>query len=82
MNYQRMMCRFPSVLFCSNRWAIADEWHQAFAASELLELVKDRTRLVKITNALNQHWQKRNPVKKMRPTNGSQNEHVAASSNI
>jgi hypothetical protein len=31
-----------------------------FAASELLELVKDRAWLVKMTNAINQHWQKNN----------------------
>jgi hypothetical protein len=35
-----------------------------FAALELLEQMKDRTWLAKITNALNQHWQKRNAVKK------------------
>src|ERR1035438_6302409 len=35
-----------------------------FAASELLEQVKDRTWLAKVTNALNQHWQKRNAAKK------------------
>jgi hypothetical protein len=35
-----------------------------FAASELLEQVQDRTWLAKVTNALNQHWQKRNAAKK------------------
>jgi hypothetical protein len=35
-----------------------------FAASELLELVEDRTWLAMVTNALNQHWQKRNAAKK------------------
>jgi hypothetical protein len=35
-----------------------------FAASELLEQVQDRTWLAKITNALDQHWQKRNAAKK------------------
>ena len=39
-----------------------------FAASELLELVKDRTWLAKVTNALNQHWQRRNAAKKNQPT--------------
>src|ERR1039457_6587648 len=34
-----------------------------FAALELLELVKDRTWLAKVTNALNQHWQKKNAAK-------------------
>jgi hypothetical protein len=36
-----------------------------FAASEVLEHVKDRTWLAKATNALNQHWQKRNASKKI-----------------
>ena len=35
-----------------------------FAASELLELVKDRAWLVKVTNAVNQHWHKQNALKK------------------
>ena len=35
-----------------------------FAASELLEQVQDRTWLAKVTNALNQHWQKRMRVKR------------------
>jgi hypothetical protein len=39
-----------------------------FAASELLELVKDRAWLAKVTNGLNQHWQRRNAAKKNRPT--------------
>ena len=39
-----------------------------FAASELLELVQDRAWLAKVTNAVNQHWQKRNAAKKNRPT--------------
>jgi hypothetical protein len=33
---------------------------------ELLELTKDRGWLAKITNALNQHWQKRNADKRKR----------------
>jgi len=37
-----------------------------FAASELLEQVQDRMWLAKVTNALNQHWQKRNAAKKNR----------------
>jgi hypothetical protein len=40
-----------------------------FAALELLELVEDRTWLAKVTNALNQHWQKKNAAKKNGPTN-------------
>jgi hypothetical protein len=34
------------------------------AASELLEQVEDRPWLAKVTNALNQHWQKKNAAKK------------------
>jgi hypothetical protein len=41
-----------------------------FAASELLELIEDPTWLAKVTNALNQHWQRRNATKKNRPTVG------------
>ncbi|MGA2280776.1 MAG: hypothetical protein ABSG80_10795 [Verrucomicrobiota bacterium] len=50
-----------------------------FAASELLEQVRDRAWLAKVTNALNQHWQKKNAAKKSRPVNSSQNGHVTAS---
>jgi len=39
-----------------------------FAASELLELVQDRAWLAKVTNGLNQHWQKKNAAKRNRPT--------------
>ncbi len=35
-----------------------------FAALELAEQVQDRTWLAKVTNALNQHWQKRNAAKR------------------
>jgi hypothetical protein len=35
-----------------------------FAASELLKQVQDRTWLAKVTNVLNQRWQKRNAAKK------------------
>jgi hypothetical protein len=46
-----------------------------FAASELLEQVQDRTWLAKVTNALNQHWQKRNAGRKNRPADGLPNGH-------
>ncbi len=46
-----------------------------FAASELLEQVKDRSWLAKVTNALNQHWQKRNATKKNCAANGLPNGH-------
>src|ERR1035438_7559791 len=36
-----------------------------FATAELLELVKDKEWLVKITNAVNHHWQKNNAQKKI-----------------
>ena len=35
-----------------------------FAALEVLELVKDRNWLAKVTNAINQHWQRKNEAKK------------------
>ncbi len=35
-----------------------------FAALEVIELGKDRTWLAKVTNALNQHWQKKNAAKR------------------
>jgi hypothetical protein len=34
-----------------------------FAASELIELMKGRIWLAKVTNTLNQHWQKRNALR-------------------
>jgi hypothetical protein len=37
-----------------------------FAASEVLELAKDRSWLARITNTVNQHWQKKNARKKTR----------------
>jgi hypothetical protein len=49
-----------------------------FAASALLEQVEDRTWLAKVTNALNQHWQKKNAAKKNGLVNGSQNDRVMA----
>ena len=41
-----------------------------FAALELLEQVKDRTWLAKVTNALNQHWQKKNGARQNHPATG------------
>jgi hypothetical protein len=38
-----------------------------FATAELLEQVKDKAWLVKVTNAVNQHWQKNNASKKTSP---------------
>ena len=51
-----------------------------FAASELLEQVRDRAWLAKVTNALNQHWQKRNAAKKNWLTRESPKEHSASTS--
>jgi hypothetical protein len=42
-----------------------------FASSELLEQVQGRAWLAKVTNALNQHWQKKNAAKKCLPVNAS-----------
>ena len=42
-----------------------------FATAELLELVKDRAWLVKVTNAVNQPWQKNNASKKNSLANGA-----------
>src|SRR5271154_3006417 len=44
-----------------------------FAAAELLELAKDKAWLVKVTNAVNQHWQKNNAGKKNCPAVGPLN---------
>ena len=46
-----------------------------FATAELLELTKDKAWLVKVTNAVNHHWQKINAAKKNHLANGSQNGH-------
>ena len=35
-----------------------------FAAAEVVEQTKDRAWLAKVTNALNQHWQKKNAAKR------------------
>jgi len=43
-----------------------------FATADLLETAKDRAWLVKMTTAINTHWQKQN-AKKDRSVNGSQN---------
>jgi hypothetical protein len=46
-----------------------------YAASEILELVKDRAWLAKVTNALNQHWQKKNAAKKNLLADGLPNKY-------
>ena len=47
-----------------------------YATLELLEQVQDRAWLAKVTNALNQHWQKRNAAKRNSPAIELQNGHV------
>jgi hypothetical protein len=42
-----------------------------FATAELLELTKNKAWLVKVTNAVNLHWQKNNATKKNSPANES-----------
>jgi hypothetical protein len=42
-----------------------------FARADVLELLKDRSWLVKITNTINQHWQRQNARKARCPQNGS-----------
>jgi hypothetical protein len=39
-----------------------------FATADLLELMKDRNWLVRVTSTINQHWQKKNAVRKHLPT--------------
>ena len=46
-----------------------------FAVSELLEQVEDRVWLAKVTNALNQHWQKKNAHRKVRFLDGTEGSH-------
>jgi hypothetical protein len=44
-----------------------------FGTVDVLELVKDRSWLVKITNSVNQHWHRQNARKKCHARNGAQN---------
>jgi len=48
-----------------------------FATLELLEQAKDRTWLARVTNALSQHWQRKNVVKKSLLANGLANRHCS-----
>jgi hypothetical protein len=47
-----------------------------FATADLLEIAKDRAWLVKMTTAINTHWQKQNTRKKSEPSNGLSNGHL------
>jgi hypothetical protein len=42
-----------------------------FATADLLELIKDRSWLARVTNTVVQHWQKKNSFRKERRSNGS-----------
>ena len=44
-----------------------------FATADLVELTKDRAWLVKVTNAVNQHWHRQNARRKGRPVTVAQN---------
>ncbi|MGP8201157.1 MAG: hypothetical protein ACLQU4_16830 [Limisphaerales bacterium] len=46
-----------------------------FATVDILETLKDRSWLTKVTNTINQHWQRQNARKKNRSANGSRNRH-------
>ena len=48
-----------------------------FATADVLEITKDRSWLVKVTNTICQHWQKQNARKKDSPFNGARNGHVS-----
>jgi hypothetical protein len=47
-----------------------------FATADLLEIAKDRSWLVKVSNTICQHWQRQNGRKKNGSANGSQNGHA------
>ena len=46
-----------------------------FATADVLEICKDRTWLVKVTNTISQHWQKQNARKRELSVNGLRNGH-------
>src|SRR5271156_2240061 len=46
-----------------------------FATADILELLKDRSWLAKMTTTIGQHWHKRNMRQKSHSRNGSQNGH-------
>jgi hypothetical protein len=53
-----------------------------FATTELLELAKDKVWLVKVTNAVNQHWQRNNASKKLPTTNRNVTASVGGRSDL
>lgn len=58
-----MMCRFLWLRLLKPLGNPLPNSIKYFATSELLEQVQDRAWLAKVTNALNQHWRKRNSAK-------------------
>jgi hypothetical protein len=44
-----------------------------FAAADVLEMMKDRSWLAKVTNTISQHWQKQNLGKRDKALNGQRN---------
>jgi hypothetical protein len=53
-----------------------------FAALEILELAKDRTWLTKVTNALTQHWQKKNAANKKSGLSSCSHSSIARNANM
>jgi hypothetical protein len=49
-----------------------------FCTADILELLRDRSWLAKMTNTINQHWHKKNSGKKCHSLNGAQNGHSRA----
>jgi len=49
-----------------------------FATADVLELAKDRSWLVKLTNTINQHWQKKNARRTGQPLVGAFDGKLAA----
>ena len=47
-----------------------------FAASEIVELMQDRSWLAKMTNTINQHWQRKNASRKDRQSVGNVPSHT------
>ena len=44
-----------------------------FSTADILETLKDRAWLIRVTNTINQHWQRQNGRKKCLHANGSEN---------
>jgi hypothetical protein len=49
-----------------------------FYTADILELLKDRSWLTKMTNTINHHWHKKNSGNKCHSSNGAQNGHSRA----